>query len=241
MLNWPVPKGAGRQKATSRVNIAWSFRLIVCGIFCVLLLMPSLALSQTVEASEKGTNAVQPPDKVMDAAAVKPGMVIGEVGAGRGRFTVHLAYRVGETGRIYANDINQASLDHLRDRCRQDGIRNIEIIVGKEEEPLFPKGALDMVFMVLTYHHLSGPVALLKNVIPSLKPGATIVIVDPDPVKSHWQANETTSPEKMRREAAEAGLEIADTQTFLARDTIFILRVKSLKKVSTWQGPLPLK
>jgi len=40
-----------------------------------------------------------------------------------------------------------------------------------------------MVFMILTYHHLSKPVELLKNLIPSLKPGATVVIVDPDPEK----------------------------------------------------------
>ncbi len=45
------------------------------------------------------------------------------------------------------------------------------------------EGALDMAFMVLTYHHLAKPVDLLKNLIPSLKPGAEIVIIDPDPVR----------------------------------------------------------
>lgn len=202
--------------------------IFLCGILSALFLMPARALPQTVEASEKGTNAIQPPDKVMDAIGVKPGMVVGEVGAGRGRYTVHLAHRVGETGRIYANDINETVLDHLRDRCRQDGIKNVEIIVGKVEDPLFPKNALDMVFMVLTYHHISQPVALLKNILPCLKPGATVVIVDPDPEKNRGSiARESTSPEKMRREAAEAGFEIARTETFLARDNIFILRVKT--------------
>jgi len=202
--------------------------IFLCGILSALFLMPARALPQTVEASEKGTNAIQPPDKVMDAIGVKPGMVVGEVGAGRGRYTVHLAHRVGETGRIYANDINETVLDHLRDRCRQDGIKNVEIIVGKVEDPLFPKSALDMVFMVLTYHHISQPVALLKNILPCLKPGATVVIVDPDPEKNRGSiARESTSPEKMRREAAEAGFEIARTETFLARDNIFILRVKT--------------
>lgn len=214
----------GRCPASKRAFV----RIVLCGIFLGLFLLPSRALPQTVEAGEQGSNSIQPPDKVMDAVGVKPGMVIGEVGAGRGRFTVHLAYRVGETGRIYANDINETSLDHLRDRCRQDGIKNVEIIVGKEEDPLFPKDALDMVFIVMTYHHLSQPVSLLKNIIPSLKPGAMVVIVDPDPVKAkNWLAQEKTPPEKMGREAAEAGFEIARTETFLARDNIFILRVKS--------------
>jgi tRNA A58 N-methylase Trm61 len=204
-------------------------RILLGGILCALFLMPSRALPQTVEASEKGTNAIQPPDKVMDAIGVKPGMVIGEVGAGRGRYTVHLAHRVGEAGRIYANDINEADLDHLRDRCRQDGIKNVEVVVGKVEDPLFPKDALDMVFMVLTYHHLSQPVALLKNILPCLKPGATVVIIDPDPEKNRGSIErDSTSPEKMRREAAEAGFEIARTETFLIRDNIFILRIKTI-------------
>jgi len=87
---------------------------------------------------------------------------------------------------------------------------------------------LDMVFMILTYHHLSKPVELLKNLIPSLKPGATVVIVDPDPEKDKGlPASESTLPDKMRREAAEAGFEIVRTETFLPMDNIFILRLKA--------------
>jgi len=57
------------------------------------------AQSQRVEAWEKRINEErQPPDKVMDAIGVKPCMVIGEVGAGKGRYTVHLARRVGSKG-----------------------------------------------------------------------------------------------------------------------------------------------
>jgi SAM-dependent methyltransferase len=202
--------------------------ILLGGILGWLYLMAPGMLPHMVEASEQGSNAGQPPDKVMDAIGVKPGMVIGEVGAGRGRYTVHLARRVGTTGRIYANDINETDLNYLRDRCRQDGIKNVEIIVGKVEDPLFPKDTLDMAFMILTYHHLSRPVALLKNIIPCLKPGATVVIVDPDPDKNRGSpAQESTSPEKMRREAAEAGFEIARTETFLVLDNIFILRLKT--------------
>ena len=50
---------------------------------------------------EKHHNTYQPPEKVMDAMGVKPGMTIAEVGAGRGRYAVRIANRVGETGKIY--------------------------------------------------------------------------------------------------------------------------------------------
>lgn len=61
---------------------------------------------QSLEEWEAKTFEKQPPEKVMDAAGVEPGMVVGEVGAGKGRFTVHLARRVGPAGRILANDID---------------------------------------------------------------------------------------------------------------------------------------
>jgi len=176
---------------------------------------------------EQQTNERQPPDKVMAAIGVKPGMVIGEVGAGRGRYTVHLARAVGDRGKIYANDINQGSLEYLRRRCGDEGIRNVETVLGEVADPLFPMGALDLAFMVLTYHHLAKPVELLKNLIPSLKPDATIVIIDPDPERDEDRGgHESTSVEKMRRDAYRAGLQVVRIETFLERDNIFVLQVK---------------
>jgi predicted peptidase len=203
----------------------------------LFLLLPAVLFFQAaflapqasdVTPFERQSNERQPPDKVMDAIGVKPGMVLGEVGAGEGRYTVHLARRVGETGKVYANDINSRSLAHLRERCQRGGLKNVEIILGKVDDPLFPKGALDLAFMILTYHHLAKPVDLLRNLISSLKPGATVAIVDPDPIKDRGRdPDEATSVEKMQKEAGEAGFELVRIETFLEKDTIFVLRVKA--------------
>jgi SAM-dependent methyltransferase len=198
-------------------------------ILTLIFVLASYAFSQTSieERGERYTNERQPPDKIMAAIGVKAGMVIGEVGAGQGRFTVYLARKVGESGKIYANDINESSLEHLRNRCKRLGFNNVEIIHGEVEDPLFPKDSLDMVFMILTYHHLAEPVALLKNLIPSLRLGATVVVVDPDPEKDKDRGGrESTSEEKIRKEAGEAGFELVRIETFLEKDNIFILRVK---------------
>ena len=183
--------------------------------------------AQTVEYGERQTNERQPPDKVMDAIGLKAGMVIGEVGAGRGRYTVHLAARVGPSGKVYANDIDADGLAHIRERCSKDGLANVETILGRSDDPLFPAGKLDMIFMVLTYHHLSQPVEMLKAMVPSLKTGATVVAIDPDPVKDHDRGPESTSKEEIERDAAAAGYELVRVETFLPRDNIFILRVKA--------------
>lgn len=183
---------------------------------------------QTELWGEKYTNKRQPPGKIMDAIGLGPGMVVGEVGAGRGRFTIHMAVRVGPAGKIYANDINADALATLRDRAKSDRLANIETILGRVDDPLFPKNALDMVFMILTYHHLAKPVELLKNLVPCLKPGATVVVIDPDPIKDRDRrdGSESTTREEIEPVAEAAGFEIARIETFLSRDTIFILRLK---------------
>lgn len=191
-----------------------------------ILLLSAVGSAQTVEYGERQTNERQPPDKVMDAIGVKTGMVIGEVGAGRGRYTVHLAARVGPSGKVYANDIDAGGLARIRERCSKDGLANVETILGRTDDPLFPAGKLDMIFMVLTYHHLSRPVEMLKAMVPSLKPDATVVVIDPDPVKDHDRGPESTSKEEIERDAAAAGYELVRVETFLSRDNIFILRVK---------------
>jgi len=56
------------------------------------------------------------PEKLLDVAGVKPGMIIGEAAAGDGYLTFFLSRRVGASGRIYANDIDPGSLRHLEDR-----------------------------------------------------------------------------------------------------------------------------
>ncbi len=204
-------------------------RLLILFALSLLLLTPAVPAPQSAwETSfERQTNERQPPDKVLPAIGVKPGLVIGEVGPGRGRYTVFLARAVGESGKIYAEDINADGLDYLRRRCQGEGIRNVETILGRVDDPLFPPASLDMAFMVLTYHHLAKPVDLLQNLARSLKPGATIVIIDPDPERDADRGgHESTSLEKMRREAYRAGLQVVRIETFLERDNIFILQAR---------------
>ena len=51
------------------------------------------------------------------------------------------------------------------------------------EDPLFPKAALDVVFLFNSFHDLAKPVELLDNFASSLTPQAKVVIVDRDPAK----------------------------------------------------------
>jgi ubiquinone/menaquinone biosynthesis C-methylase UbiE len=93
-------------------------------------------------------------------------MVVGEVGAGWGRFTIHLARRVGSTGLIYANDIDKGALSTLEQRIKKDGLANIRIILGQVHDPCFPPRSLDMAFMINVYNAFEDPTRFLRNIAP---------------------------------------------------------------------------
>jgi SAM-dependent methyltransferase len=183
--------------------------------------------------------------KTLDAMGIRPGMTIGEIGAGDGRVTFALARRAGAKGKVYANDIDSKALSELRAVCERKGVANIETLVGKVDDPMFPKGALDLAIMAIVYHHLEQPVALLRNLAPSLKAGATLVIVDPAYDRTgDKDSDRPTTRERVESEAAEAGYELVAMNASLPRDNIFILRVKTgggavVPKVTTtpWVRP----
>lgn len=186
---------------------------------------PEQERSFQIEDWEKGLNERQPPIKIMDAIGLKQGMVIGEVGAGTGRMTMWLADRVGESGRVYANDIDRSSLDHLRNRCRRDGFKNVETIVGHMDNPRFPGHSLDIAFMINVYHHLPDPVPLLRNLIPSLKTRGILAIVECDPDKVNWgEEHGCARQEDMIEDLKKAGFEIIRIDTFLDEDSLYIAR-----------------
>jgi len=190
--------------------------------FFLILILLSLSLI-TLSADDVRDKWHQP-DRIMDLVGVGPGMSIGEVGAGHGYFTFKLSKRVGESGKIYANDISRSALRYLRDRCQSEGITNIETIMGEVEDPLLPKN-LDMVFIVNAFHDLARPVELLNNLSVSLKPEAPVVIIDRDPEKVRYDTDHFLSREIVLEKIEQSVFELVRLETFLPQHNIYIIRV----------------
>jgi len=114
----------------------------------------------------------------------------------------------------------------IKKRCQKEGIKNITTILGKVDDPLFPVGELDMVIMVCAFHDFEQPVEWLNNVKPSLKPNATLVIVDRDPDKWGRGWNHFMTKEKVLKTVKQADYELIRIETFLPRDNIYIFRPK---------------
>jgi SAM-dependent methyltransferase len=211
------------------------FRALLLGLVLLLGLPAGLARAEPppfeIEDWEVRLNERQPPEPIMDAIGVRAGMVVGEIGAGSGRMTMWLAHRVGETGSVYANDIDEDSLDKLRRRCGREEVGNVTIVLGESEDPLLPQGKLDLLFMINVYHHADDPVALLRNGRASLKPGGRLAIVECDPDKTDWgEKHGCTGIKKMTPELELAGYELIRVESFLNEDSIYLARPRKSER-----------
>ncbi len=123
---------------------------------------------------------------LMDWANIKEGMTVADLGAGEGYYTVRLSKKVGDKGRVLAQDIDADVLKRLGERVGRENLNNVAIQKGDVDNPKLPNGSFDKVFMVHMYHEVSEPYAFLWQLHPALAEGGEVVVVDRDaPTDEH--------------------------------------------------------
>lgn len=118
--------------------------------------------------------------EVMKVLGIRPGMSVADIGAGRGYYTVRVAKQVGATGRVIAEDVVPDYLEGLRQRLQREHLDNVSLDLGEPHDPRLPPRSADLVLMVHMYHEVEQPYGLLYNLLPALRPGARVAVIDLD-------------------------------------------------------------
>jgi predicted methyltransferase len=153
-------------------------------------------------------------NQVMNFLAIAPGKTVADIGAGSGWFTVRAARRVTPTGMVYAVDINPEALDYIHSRMQREHLDNVKTVSGKADNPQLPPASIDAVLLLKTYHEIAQPVALLRNLRTSLKPGARVGIIDRDGNGQDHGIQKAV----VLREAAQAGFHLLEEHDALVKD-----------------------
>jgi predicted methyltransferase len=127
---------------------------------------------------EKERDDADEPGQLVRLLAIKAGMTVADLGAGSGYYVVRLSPVVGSSGRIIAEDIVPEYLQGLRNKVRDLGLANVMVTRGEPHDPGLPAGSVDVAILVHMYHEITQPYGLLYNLVPALKPGARVGIVD---------------------------------------------------------------
>ena len=115
---------------------------------------------------------------VMQLLDIHPGMAVADIGAGAGYYTVRLARRVGPSGRVLAEDVMPDYLAGLQRRVTTEGLANVTLTQGEPFDPRLPASSVDVALLVHMYHEIDQPYGLLVNLLPALRPGARVAILD---------------------------------------------------------------
>jgi SAM-dependent methyltransferase len=165
--------------------------------------------------------------------ALEPGMSVADVGAGRGEMTVALAAEVGPSGRVYASDIDPASLEDIRARVAAAGVRNVTILQARARDTGLPPGCCNAVVLRRVYHHLSDPVATNVDLLRAVRPGGVLAIIDFPPMLSWlwpWPPNDPAGNRTGHGVAARLVVEEVTASGFTF-----------VKVIEDWPGRGPLK
>lgn len=112
---------------------------------------------------------------------LREGLKVGDLGSGTGHYALAAASIVGESGRVYAVDVQEEVLKSLRQEAALRGLTNIETIWSDFEKPGGTKlrdHSLDVVLLSNTLFQLDHKEGALAEIKRILKPGGKLLVVD---------------------------------------------------------------
>ena len=152
--------------------------------------------------------------RVMDILGIREGSVVADIGAGSGWFTVRAAQRVGSSGGVYAVEINQEYVDHIRTRAENEKLPHIRAVLGKEDDPMLPAAGVDSIVLLKTYHEFSKPLTMLRAMHKAMRKDALLGIID----RNGAGDDHGVKREVVIQEAASAGFSLVAEHDFVRPD-----------------------
>jgi ubiquinone/menaquinone biosynthesis C-methylase UbiE len=116
------------------------------------------------------------PYEVLDAAGLKQGQDVLEVGPGPGFFTVPAARIVGEEGSVHAADINPLALEKIREKLDREGVTNVVPVLADATRTGLPARSFDLIFVFGLGHAVGDVDEIMTELDRLLRPTGVLSI-----------------------------------------------------------------
>ncbi|MFI5260598.1 MAG: class I SAM-dependent methyltransferase [Candidatus Paceibacteria bacterium] len=127
-----------------------------------------------------GTSFSSPNENILHAG-LEEGMKVGDFGAGSGHYSRAAAAIVGSSGKVYAVDVQEDLLKHLKLNTHEQHQHIIETVWGDIEKPggtHLRDASLDAVLLANTFFQVENRFGLIAEIKRTLKPGGKLLFVD---------------------------------------------------------------
>lgn len=118
---------------------------------------------------------------LIDALELTKNSTVADIGAGDGQQALQIAGFLGPEGELYATELGDDALQHLRNIINIQEAENITILEGHPAKTNLPVECCDAIYMRRVYHHVAQPDSMNISLIRSLKPGGRLAIMDFEP------------------------------------------------------------
>ena len=171
--------------------------------------------------------------EIVEACKIKPGMAIADVGAGTGLLTRMFAPAVGDKGKVYAVDIAQKFLDHIKKTCEDKGIKNVTFVKCTATSAELPENSIDLAFICDTYHHFEFPFKTMASIHKALKPGGQVVLIDFHRIKGQstdWVLGHVRAGQEVfAKEVEDSGFKQVEEKKFMKQSYFLRFEKKQSK------------
>ncbi|MGH9322330.1 MAG: class I SAM-dependent methyltransferase [Vicinamibacteria bacterium] len=133
--------------------------------------------------------------RLIEILDVDPGESFADVGAGDGRFSVALARTVGQSGSIYATEVDPNDIQKIEERVRREKLENVEVVRGSQDETGLPALCCHGILLRRVYHHFQKPEAMQASMKRALREDGLLLVVDFGTKKS-WGRPEGLPPSR---------------------------------------------
>jgi predicted methyltransferase len=173
-------------------------------------------------------DAWQKPAEVVAALGLRAGQTVADLGAGTGYFSRYLARAVAPGGTVLAVDPEPNLVAALRARAEREGTRNVVPVLTSLDVPRLPAGAVDLVLVVDTYHHIDARVAYFRELRGLLRPGGRVAVIDwqKRPLPVGPEMDHKLPRDQVVAEMEEAGWTLAEEPALLPYQYFLIFRAR---------------
>jgi ubiquinone/menaquinone biosynthesis C-methylase UbiE len=162
-------------------------------------------------------------DLLIDALDLQPDDVVADIGAGSGYFTFRISPRVPQ-GKVLAVDIQPEMLEMIRQKQQDEGVNNVQTILGTVDNPQLPEDSVDWILLVDAYHEFSHPYEMMRDVANALAPGGRVALVEyrqEDPSVMIKPRHKMTEAQAVREMKA-VGLELLENKDVLPQQHLMM-------------------